>query len=219
MLPIHRSGVLTLLLLLSCGLSCLQAEWGEFATSIPGVFAAGDCRRGQSLVVWAIREGRDAAAAVDRCGAQFISYGIVHTTQLAHQLLPYPDQALHEPLVYTLPSIPACSYGPHARCSLYVDCFKQSNIQLPGPQFHLDLQCAQSPLPNAWFAAACRYLEKLPPAAAPSTAVVGGIRSVVEVPEIVVTAEPVAAAPGAIGWVPPLPVPAGAAAKDMALRN
>jgi glutamate synthase (NADPH/NADH) len=33
---------------------------------VPGVFAAGDCRRGQSLVVWAIREGRDAASAVDR---------------------------------------------------------------------------------------------------------------------------------------------------------
>jgi len=33
---------------------------------VPGVFAAGDCRRGQSLVVWAIREGRDAAAAADR---------------------------------------------------------------------------------------------------------------------------------------------------------
>lgn len=31
-----------------------------------GVFAAGDCRRGQSLVVWAIAEGRKAAAAVDR---------------------------------------------------------------------------------------------------------------------------------------------------------
>ncbi|WIA23003.1 hypothetical protein OEZ85_001356 [Tetradesmus obliquus] len=110
--------------------SNFKAEWGEFATSIPGVFAAGDCRRGQSLVVWAIREGRDAAAAVDR------------------------------------------------------------------------------------------YLEQLPPAAAPSTGVVGGIRSVLEVPEIVVTAEPAAAAaPGAMGWVPPLPVPAGAAAKDMALRN
>lgn len=34
-------------------------------TSVPGVFAAGDARRGQSLVVWAIREGRDAAAACD----------------------------------------------------------------------------------------------------------------------------------------------------------
>jgi glutamate synthase (NADPH/NADH) small chain len=36
-----------------------------YATSVPGVFAAGDMRRGQSLVVWAIREGRQAARAVD----------------------------------------------------------------------------------------------------------------------------------------------------------
>lgn len=43
-----------------------KAGFGDFATSVPGVFAAGDCRRGQSLVVWAIREGRDAAAVVDR---------------------------------------------------------------------------------------------------------------------------------------------------------
>jgi glutamate synthase (NADPH/NADH) small chain len=35
-------------------------------TSVPGVFAAGDCSRGQSLVVWAIREGRAAAEGVDR---------------------------------------------------------------------------------------------------------------------------------------------------------
>ncbi|MBI3060571.1 MAG: glutamate synthase subunit beta, partial [Deltaproteobacteria bacterium] len=37
-----------------------KAEHGKFATSVPGVFAAGDCRRGQSLVVWAINEGRGA---------------------------------------------------------------------------------------------------------------------------------------------------------------
>jgi glutamate synthase (NADPH/NADH) small chain len=36
-----------------------------YATSVPGVFAAGDARRGQSLVVWAIAEGRRAAAACD----------------------------------------------------------------------------------------------------------------------------------------------------------
>ena len=36
-----------------------------YATSVPRVFAAGDMRRGQSLVVWAIREGREAARAVD----------------------------------------------------------------------------------------------------------------------------------------------------------
>jgi len=38
---------------------------GEFATSVPGVFAAGDARRGQSLIVWAIDEGRRCAKAVD----------------------------------------------------------------------------------------------------------------------------------------------------------
>jgi glutamate synthase (NADPH/NADH) small chain len=37
----------------------------EFATSVPGVFAAGDARRGQSLIVWAIAEGRQAARAAD----------------------------------------------------------------------------------------------------------------------------------------------------------
>jgi glutamate synthase (NADPH/NADH) small chain len=43
-----------------------KAAHGEFATSVPGVFAAGDMRRGQSLVVWAINEGRGAARECDR---------------------------------------------------------------------------------------------------------------------------------------------------------
>jgi glutamate synthase (NADPH/NADH) small chain len=38
----------------------------DYQTSVPGVFAAGDLRRGQSLVVWAIHEGREAARSVDR---------------------------------------------------------------------------------------------------------------------------------------------------------
>lgn len=46
--------------------SNIKAEHGKFATSVEGVFAAGDCRRGQSLVVWAINEGRGAAREVDR---------------------------------------------------------------------------------------------------------------------------------------------------------
>jgi NAD(P)H-dependent glutamate synthase small subunit len=46
--------------------SNFKAEFGEFATTMEGVFAAGDCRRGQSLIVWAIREGRDAAREIDR---------------------------------------------------------------------------------------------------------------------------------------------------------
>lgn len=37
-----------------------------FSTSKPGIFAAGDCRRGQSLVVWAINEGQRAADAVNK---------------------------------------------------------------------------------------------------------------------------------------------------------
>ncbi len=43
-----------------------QAAYGTFATNVPGVFACGDCRRGQSLVVWAINEGRAAARECDR---------------------------------------------------------------------------------------------------------------------------------------------------------
>jgi glutamate synthase (NADPH/NADH) small chain len=39
---------------------------GTYETSEPGVFAAGDCRRGQSLIVWAINEGRQAARMADR---------------------------------------------------------------------------------------------------------------------------------------------------------
>ena len=42
-----------------------QAEHGKYQSSLEGVFAAGDCRRGQSLVVWAINEGRGAARAID----------------------------------------------------------------------------------------------------------------------------------------------------------
>lgn len=43
-----------------------RAEVGKYTTNIPGVFTAGDMRRGQSLVVWAIHEGRGAALTVDR---------------------------------------------------------------------------------------------------------------------------------------------------------
>jgi glutamate synthase (NADPH/NADH) small chain len=43
-----------------------RAEYNQYATNLPGVFAAGDMRRGQSLVVWAINEGRGAARECDR---------------------------------------------------------------------------------------------------------------------------------------------------------
>ena len=46
--------------------SAVGAQYGTFTTSVPRVFAAGDARRGQSLVVWAINEGRGAAREIDR---------------------------------------------------------------------------------------------------------------------------------------------------------
>lgn len=45
--------------------SNIQTAHKKYATSVEGVFAAGDCRRGQSLIVWGINEGRGAAAEID----------------------------------------------------------------------------------------------------------------------------------------------------------
>ena len=45
--------------------SNVKADHGKFSTNVKGIFAAGDIRRGQSLIVWAINEGRGAARAVD----------------------------------------------------------------------------------------------------------------------------------------------------------
>lgn len=45
--------------------TCVQTAAGRYATSVPRVFTAGDMHRGQSLVVWAIQEGRAAAREVD----------------------------------------------------------------------------------------------------------------------------------------------------------
>ena len=46
--------------------SNVKAAFDKYATNIKGIFAAGDCRRGQSLVVWAFNEGRGAARECDR---------------------------------------------------------------------------------------------------------------------------------------------------------
>ncbi len=48
------------------GRSNVSAEFGKFRTNVDGVFAAGDMRRGQSLVVWALTEGRGAARECDK---------------------------------------------------------------------------------------------------------------------------------------------------------
>ncbi|KAK7980665.1 hypothetical protein PG989_013122 [Apiospora arundinis] len=57
---------------------------GSYATNIEGVFAAGDCRRGQSLIVWGINEGRQAAREIDiyleKCTSLPVTGGIVKRT-------------------------------------------------------------------------------------------------------------------------------------------
>jgi len=63
------------------------ARSGSFETSVPGVFVAGDMGRGQSLIVWAIAEGRSAAAHADR-----------HLRELARPALPAPIPPTARPL-------------------------------------------------------------------------------------------------------------------------
>ncbi|KAK4688846.1 glutamate synthase (NADH), partial [Tremellales sp. Uapishka_1] len=57
--------------------SNIMTPAGKYSTNVPGVFTAGDCHRGQSLVVWGIKEGRQAAEEVDSF--------LVGSTRLAHQ--------------------------------------------------------------------------------------------------------------------------------------
>jgi glutamate synthase (NADPH/NADH) small chain len=59
------------------------ARDASFATSVPGVFVAGDMGRGQSLIVWAIAEGRSAAAAADEylAGPSVLPAPIAPTTR------------------------------------------------------------------------------------------------------------------------------------------
>jgi glutamate synthase (NADPH/NADH) small chain len=52
---------------------------GDYMSSVPGVFAAGDMRRGQSLVVWAIAEGRKAAASIDKYLSQPVPKTVAKT--------------------------------------------------------------------------------------------------------------------------------------------
>lgn len=62
--PVHE-GAVDELGVAKDGRGNVQATYSEFQTSVPKVFVAGDARRGQSLVVWAIAEGRKAARAID----------------------------------------------------------------------------------------------------------------------------------------------------------
>jgi len=63
--PVHE-GIVSDLDVALDGRGNVEANTDDYQTSVPKVFAAGDMRRGQSLVVWAIREGRQCAAAIDK---------------------------------------------------------------------------------------------------------------------------------------------------------
>ncbi|VAW17219.1 Glutamate synthase [NADPH] small chain [hydrothermal vent metagenome] len=63
--PVHE-GLLEELAVKRDGRGNVEADMVSYRTSLAGVFSAGDMRRGQSLIVWAIREGRQAAHAVDK---------------------------------------------------------------------------------------------------------------------------------------------------------
>ena len=56
----------------------IHAEYGDYRTNVEGIFAAGDCRRGQSLVVWAINEGRGVA---EQCNAYLLSKESLESSQ------------------------------------------------------------------------------------------------------------------------------------------
>lgn len=62
--PVHQ-GLISALQLELDSRGNVQASTHDYRTNVPRVFACGDMRRGQSLVVWAIREGRECARAVD----------------------------------------------------------------------------------------------------------------------------------------------------------
>jgi len=68
-----------------CDRGTVKSAYGDFATNVPRVFVAGDMRRGASLIVWAIAEGRGAAHAID-------------TQLMGHSLLPKPDMHVHAQL-------------------------------------------------------------------------------------------------------------------------
>ena len=77
-----------------------NAKAGAYATSVEGVFAAGDARRGQSLIVWAINEGRQCARMVDRYLGDL-------TTDVASGNVSEPDAGPEGPPQHVAPGVAA----------------------------------------------------------------------------------------------------------------
>ncbi|MDQ3608936.1 MAG: glutamate synthase subunit beta [Actinomycetota bacterium] len=77
---------------------------GTYATSVEGVFAAGDARRGQSLIVWAINEGRQCARMVDRHLSDLAARGVVGSGNVAPA-----DEGPEGPPLHVTGAVPAGS--------------------------------------------------------------------------------------------------------------
>lgn len=81
--------------------SAIETPKGSYTTLVPGVFAAGDCRRGQSLIVWGINEGRQAAREIDQSltGGTFlpVSGGILEPKSALASTMPFANSETHIP--------------------------------------------------------------------------------------------------------------------------
>jgi len=87
-------------------IKAMHGSNGEgYTTSVEGVFAAGDCRRGQSLVVWAINEGQRAADAVNRYLLESRAKQALSAIRdgLSPSLTPFPSFSLSLSLPLPLP--------------------------------------------------------------------------------------------------------------------
>jgi glutamate synthase (NADPH/NADH) small chain len=82
-----------------------------YATSVPGVFAAGDARRGQSLIVWAINEGRQCARMVDRYLHEVVAHEKVREPIHAGNVEP-ADEGPEGPPMHVGPGMPAPESTP-----------------------------------------------------------------------------------------------------------
>jgi len=109
----------------------ISAQMGEYKTNIPGVFACGDCRRGASLVVWAIAEGRDAAAMIDEflMGETVLPRAFPESANPALQPVGSAGKSVH--LAPPVPAPPA-GFGGGAKSRVQMPMGLSSLMPVPG---------------------------------------------------------------------------------------
>ncbi|CAG8646543.1 17665_t:CDS:2, partial [Racocetra fulgida] len=93
----------------------IETPKGRYSTAVPGVFAAGDCRRGQSLIVWGINEGRQAAREVDQylMGNTILPVSGGIKQQAVHERSDWPKEKFQK--LFENDTIAVIGYGPQGR--------------------------------------------------------------------------------------------------------